>query len=66
MEYQEWINRGIKEGYSFVIIAYDLEDKSYFPVYFSFEYECNRYKDNIISESKIKVIATYNLQSTNF
>jgi hypothetical protein len=57
----EWVNRGREDQYYILLIVKDLEDNSLFPVYFYSDKEAQQYKDNIISESKMKVIQTYYL-----
>jgi len=42
MDFSEWIERGIKENYKFILIVYDLEDKSYYPVFFTSEKEVKK------------------------
>ena len=44
-----------------MLVMYDLEDKTYYPVYFDSEKESNRFKENIISESHFKLIKSYDL-----
>jgi len=58
---EEWIERGRKESFQIMLIYFDLEDKSYYPVYFISEIEAEKYVKNIISESKCKLIQSYNL-----
>jgi hypothetical protein len=57
----KWIERGRKESFQIMLVYRDLEDKSYYPVYFYSEIEADRYVKNIISESKCKLIQSYNL-----
>lgn len=52
----EWVQRGLDNELSYMLIVQDLEDKEYFPVYFYFEFGVKRYTENIISESKLKVV----------
>ena len=61
MDCKEWIERGIKENYKIILIIYDLEDKSYYPVYFYNEGDSLKFSRNIISESKIKIVKSINL-----
>lgn len=51
-----FIKFAIDNNYKFIIIAKDLEDKEIFPVYFIDEKQAVNYQNNIISESKIKII----------
>jgi hypothetical protein len=55
-ELTEWTSRGKSGGCTHLLIVLDLEDKSYFPVFFFDEGDVQRYKENIISESKIEVV----------
>jgi len=55
-ELDEWTLRGKSGGCTHLLIVLDLEDKSYFPVFFFDKGDAQRYKDNIISESKIEVV----------
>jgi hypothetical protein len=59
MDIYPWIIRGREEGRKILLIVLDLEDKEFFPVYFDSEKEANRYSNNIISESKAKVVSTH-------
>lgn len=63
MDFSEWIERGIKENYKFILIIYDFEDKSYYPVFFASEKEAENFNNNIISESKCKVVQKIDLKS---
>jgi hypothetical protein len=54
-----WIENGKKNNYLIMLLVKDLEDASYFPVYFNSDKECNIYKNCIISESKLKIIKSY-------
>jgi hypothetical protein len=56
-----WIIRGKENNELILLIVHDLEDKDYFPIYFKSIQESNKYKNNIISESKLKVIYEINL-----
>lgn len=51
-----WIDSGLKDNYNYLVIVRDLEDKDYFPRYFNFYSDYERYLENIISESKMKVV----------
>ena len=53
---EEWIWLGKSRGINYLLVMQDLEDKEYFPVYFFNHEDCVRYRDNIISESKLKVV----------
>ena len=52
----DWIKFAIDNGYCIICIMKDLEDRDYYPVYFRSEAELQIHKDNIISESKAKII----------
>lgn len=52
-ELKEWAERGRKDNYLYMAIVQDLEDKQMFPVYFHFYSDLERYRENIISESKL-------------
>lgn len=52
----EWVKKGLGNGVFYMLIMQDLEDKEYFPVYFHFYSDAQRYQENIISESKLKVL----------
>jgi len=56
MSEEFFIKFAIDNNYKFIIFAKDLEDKEIFPVYFVNENEVLNYQNNIISESKIKII----------
>jgi hypothetical protein len=60
-EVSEWISRAKFAGCSCVLIVRDIEDKSYFPVFFFDESDAKRYRDNIISESKIEIVKSISL-----
>jgi len=53
-----WIDFAKTNNFSIILILKDLEDGEIYPVYFKTLLEINRYKKNIISESKIKEIKT--------
>ena len=61
MDIEKWILTGRAEGYAIMFVLIDFEDKSYYPVYFSSEKESKRYSENIISESKCKIIEVHSL-----
>lgn len=61
LELDKWIKRGKDDGYKFLVIVRDLEDKDIFPVFFFLEDEAKKYSENIISESKLKIIKKVNL-----
>lgn len=56
-----WIGRGKSENYSIMLVVYDFEDHSHFPVYFCSRKDAERFCENIISESKCKVVESYDL-----
>jgi len=51
-----WLGHTKINRQKFVVIVKDLEDLSLFPLYFFTEHEVETYQNNIISESKVKVI----------
>lgn len=55
MEYREWRERGVREGFKIMIIILDMEDREYYPVYFLHDKEAQQYSNNLISESKCKI-----------
>jgi hypothetical protein len=55
----EWLDFAINNKYNYILILKDLEDKETYPVYFSLESDMDKYQRNIISESKVKVIAYF-------
>lgn len=50
-----WIQIGLSNGMFYLLVMQDLEDKEYFPVYFGFYSDAQRYQENIISESKLRI-----------
>lgn len=52
----EWTKLATDSGYKFLLILKDLEDKEIFPMYFYSMVELTKYQNNIISESKLKII----------
>lgn len=62
-ELKEWVDRGRKDNYNYLLIIHDLDVNDYFPVYFHFYSDILRYRENIISESKIKVRAEFKLNN---
>ena len=57
----DWIDLAKEQGYAFLVIVKDLEDGVIFPVYFDDEKELEDYQNNIISETKVKVIKVIKL-----
>lgn len=55
----EWLDFAINNKYNYILILKDLEDKEVYPVYFLSESDMDKYQRNIISESKVKVIAYF-------
>lgn len=55
----EWLDFAINNKYNYILILKDLEDKEIYPVYFLSESEMFKYKQNIISESKVKVMTYF-------
>lgn len=56
MSIENWMEFAKQENYQFILIVRDLEDGELFPVYFHTENKAKEYCNNIISESKLKVI----------
>jgi len=56
-----WILFANQLNYKFILILQDLEDYQVYPVYFNSIEELDNYKNNIISESKVKFIKQLNL-----
>jgi len=56
LDYAEYKQFAIKNGYKFIVIMKDLEDLDIFPIYMKTYKELQRHKDNLISESKAKII----------
>lgn len=61
IDINNWIIRGRNNNYKYMLVVFDLEDKSYYPVYFATEKESQIFCSNIISESKCKVIQSHEL-----
>ena len=57
----DWIDLAKEQAYTFLVIVKDLEDGVIFPVYFDDEKELEDYQNNIISETKVKVIKVIKL-----
>lgn len=62
-ELKEWVSQGRKDNYNYILIIFDLADKDYFPVYFHFYSDVLRYRENIISESKLAVKQEFKLNN---
>ena len=58
---ENYVKHAVDNNYKFIILVKDLEDKEIFPVYFNFEKEVLNYKNNIISESKLKILEIINI-----
>lgn len=52
----DWVQTGLRNGMTYMLIMQDLDDKEYFPAYFGFYSDTQRYQENIISESKLRVV----------
>lgn len=52
----KWRQYAIENDYKIICIMKDLEDHEVYPVYFKTELELKIHLDNIISETKVKVI----------
>src|SRR5712692_7310908 len=52
----QYIDFTLSNNHKYILILKDLEDKDIYPVYFENELEINKFKNNIISETKVKVI----------
>ncbi len=57
-----WIGHAKINHQKFVVIVKDLEDASFYPMYFFTEHEVETYQSNIISESKVKVIKVLEIE----
>ena len=60
-EINRWIEAGIKDNYNYLLIVFDLESREYFPVFFHSYLDVIRYRQNIISESKLEAKQDYKL-----
>ena len=49
-------------GYRFILILRDLECGENYPVYFISEIDLNNYQNNIISESRIKILNSFEMK----
>lgn len=58
---EKWKTFALENCFKFLLIVKDLEDTDIFPVYFNTEIEANKYCNNIISESKLKVLEKINI-----
>lgn len=61
MEINKWIEFGKQLNYKIMFILIDFEDRDHYPVYFFTEKESKRFADNIISESKCKILEVHSL-----
>ncbi len=65
MTYQDnlktWIAQGRKDNFGYLLVVYDDQDKDYFPMFFHFHSDVMRYRQNIISETKVTPVEQYNL-----
>lgn len=53
---ESWEDFAKTNNYKYLLIAKDLEDKDLYPVYFNSQIDLDKFVNNIISESKIKVV----------
>jgi hypothetical protein len=53
-----WINHG-KQHNLIVFIIYDISDRDFYPMYFISNKDADNYSNNIISESKCKIIGRF-------
>ena len=53
---QLWVKEASNKKALYVAIMQDFDDREFFPVYFEFYSDFQRYQNNVISESKIKFI----------
>jgi hypothetical protein len=51
-----WIQFAKQNKYKYICVMKDLEDNDIYPLYFKDDSSMQKHKDNIISESKIKII----------
>lgn len=56
MDLDNWIEFAKLNNYKYILIMKDLEDLELYPVYFYSEKEVQKYKDNIISIMRVKII----------
>lgn len=61
-DYLEWI-QSAPIGSKFILILKDLEDLELYPIYFISENDLINYKNNIISESKIKIVSVIEINN---
>ena len=61
MQIEAWIMYGKKHNFCYMLVVKDLEDRDLFPVYFTNSKELEQYVNNIISESKLKVMQRLDL-----
>lgn len=61
MNEENWILYATEHNYKYIVIIKDLEDKDIYPVYTLTELEVSRIRDNIISETKAKIIKIISL-----
>lgn len=60
-EQERWLESAKKNGSAILAIVLDLEDRESFPVEFETRKDFLKYKNNIISESKLKILKIYEL-----
>lgn len=57
----EWFKKASGDKKEVLFVMQDLEDRGYFPVYFDNMSQADSYRNNIISESKLKIVSVYYL-----
>ena len=62
MKLDLWMREARENNFNKLMIVKDLEDGEEFPVYFIKSQEAEKYAKNIISESKLKIIAVVNVE----
>jgi len=58
---KRWIAQGRLDNYNYLLVVYDDQDKDYFPMFFHFHSDLMRYRQNIISETKVTPVEQYSL-----
>lgn len=53
-----WLIKAKQENFSYILILLDLDDREMYPVFFKTKEELYAYKNNILSEMKVKEVET--------
>jgi hypothetical protein len=56
LSFGEWRQYAIDNGYKYLVIMKDLEDKDMFPMFFEDDEALQKHRDCIISETKMKIL----------